>query len=392
MPSATVLGQTIFSHPPTHTACGLTRSGDGNPGTILVRWLGPALQCLIGQLVLVIAPGWTYQRYYWLCNQSLCAPVASPMRWLAPVLAHPCSPSLSSCLPTRHPSPASTTQKSIWDLGSPSSFTFCYPSGNFFYFTGEKPKKKRKQTNRASFSFLVERVAYLRPPLFFFFCTANFLYVCFPTGGLSNLLVFQGSSLTVPILHLRSVRYGGKHQSRTLHTTSDPYPNSLVLGPNTIFFPRPPLLAVWPGIFSPPGLSSLCLLHGRPRRRKKPPCSFSCPVVRKPFPPVSRSSLALPIHNLELGGTTSPRCAHCASTPKPSASGTRVQDCFYRRCLFRPSTPHPCHPGRGQGTGPPHHDLVDHQSVKGADKTSNASYLDMFFFASLMIFSTLKFY
>lgn len=60
MPSATVLGQSISlsstSHPPTHTACGLTEDGDGNPGTILVRWLGPALQCLIGQLVLVMSP------------------------------------------------------------------------------------------------------------------------------------------------------------------------------------------------------------------------------------------------------------------------------------------------------------------------------------------------
>lgn len=129
--------------------------------------------------------------------------------------------------------------------------------------------------------------------------------------------------MTVPILHLRSVRYGGKHQSRTLHTTSDPYANSLVLGPNIIFFPRPPLLARPPGIFSPPGLSSLCLLHGRPDGARNRPARFPVSRCSQAIPPVSRSSLALPIHNLELGSTTSPRCAHRASTPKPSLSLVR---------------------------------------------------------------------
>lgn len=128
-----------------------------------------------------VAPGSTCQRYYWLCNQSLCAPVASPMRWLAPVLAHPCSPSLSSCLSRRDtPSPASTTQKSIWDLGSPSSFAFCNPSGNFFLLLGAREKNKPKRRG--------ERELY--PPFLLsalhicvlYSYTANFYTSSFPRG------------------------------------------------------------------------------------------------------------------------------------------------------------------------------------------------------------------
>lgn len=63
-----------------------------------------------------------------------------------------------------------------------------------------------------------------------------------------------------------------------------------------------------------------------------------------------------------------------------------------RPCPFRPSTPHPCHPGQSPGDGPPHHDVLGLWSVKGADKTSNASYLDMFFSASQMSFPTLECY
>jgi hypothetical protein len=139
------------SHPPIHTACGLTRDGDGNPGTILVRWLGPAVQCLIGQLVLVMSPpGWTYQRYYWLCNQSLCAPVASPMRWLAPVLAHPCSPSLSSCLPTRHPPPLLVRLRKVFGTwGHLAPLLFAIPLEIFFYFSRERSGKKSKKESES---------------------------------------------------------------------------------------------------------------------------------------------------------------------------------------------------------------------------------------------------
>lgn len=180
----------------------------------------------------------------------------------------------------------------------------------------------------------------------------------------------------------RSVRYGGKHQSVLCIPRQSLVPNACWIP--LLFFTTPPCPAP-----RSPALPPWLVLSVPATAQETALPLFPSPLLRKPSPPVSRSSLAgVPIHHLELGGTTSPRCLY----PKALPSGTRDQDCFYRRCPFRPSTPHPCHPGQSPGDGPPHQDVLGHQSAKGADKTSNASYLDMFFSTSLMSYSTLKFY
>ncbi|KAL7970432.1 hypothetical protein HDV63DRAFT_347641 [Trichoderma sp. SZMC 28014] len=129
------------------------------------------------------------------------------MRWLAPVLIHPCSPSLSSCLPTQTPPPLLVRLRKVfgtWVHLAP--FTFCYPSGNFFFLFLERDqgttKSKKQKKKRASFSFLVllsARVACLR--LLFSFSVLQLSHTVFLTGGFSKasfLLEFQGSKLDRP--------------------------------------------------------------------------------------------------------------------------------------------------------------------------------------------------
>lgn len=113
---------------PTHTHrlwANETEHGDGNPGAILVDWLGPAGQCLIGQLVLVVSP---------LARRRK-AVIGRLIKTSAPLSRLPCAglprswpipaPRRSQAAsPVRHPLPPASRPKKYMGLGSPRPFSF----------------------------------------------------------------------------------------------------------------------------------------------------------------------------------------------------------------------------------------------------------------------------
>ncbi|KAL6701170.1 hypothetical protein J3F84DRAFT_142988 [Trichoderma pleuroticola] len=119
---------------PTHTHrlwANETEHGDGNPGAILVDWLGPAGQCLIGQLVLVVSP----------LARPRKAVIGRLIKTSAPLSRLPCAglprswpipaPRRSQAAsPVRHPLPPASRPKKYMGLGSPRPFLFL-----FFFFS-----------------------------------------------------------------------------------------------------------------------------------------------------------------------------------------------------------------------------------------------------------------
>lgn len=117
---------TCLAHTHTHRLwANETEHGAGNPGAILVDWLGPAGQCLIGQLVLVMSP----------LARPRKAVIGRLIKTSAPLSRLPCAglprswpipaPRRSQAAsPVRHPLPLLADPKSIWDLGHLGPFSF----------------------------------------------------------------------------------------------------------------------------------------------------------------------------------------------------------------------------------------------------------------------------
>lgn len=191
-----------------------------------------------------VAPGSTHPRRYWPFNQNLCAPLSrlpcagcpGPGLSLLPVALE-----LPPPVPSPPP-PLLAVPGSIWDLGHllgplpffssffPSQSSACSLIDLFFYLTSFSLFLFFSSTSLLENSQVGEdavRRVYRLVAFALFFCAAvlhTYLDLSPPQASrFAEASRFCLSTHRPGSASPRSVRYGGKHQSCTLHPTSESY-------------------------------------------------------------------------------------------------------------------------------------------------------------------------